>query len=1169
MEVARTPREDRHTVDSIPLARLKTVFYSAVMIGSLAGCGGGSSTPPNAPPVANAGADFQSDERLAVTLNGSASRDSDGNITSYLWRQTSGRSVAINGAGQAVATFNAPEVQPAGESLGFELTVTDDDGATHTDSVSVTIVNVNLLPTADGGPDQSVYEGELVTLNAGNSRDQDGTIVSYHWELVSGTAIEIPDPTQPRVSFTAPATSVTLQNIYQLTVTDDLGATSSDQVSVTMRPIIPPRSNAGPDQIVESESVVVLSGAGSTDSDGSIVAYRWTQVSGPQVILNDATSVRPSFTAPLVAEFTLIQFDLVVTDDAAATSSDVVDITVTPPQHDVSGIIIVPPGNLADSDVNDPLAPYKSNDLPDSAQYLPGQVTIGGYANRPFQGAEGRSYSSGDVSDFYRLQLSSGQQIVLHLGDAATGDLELYLWDFTGTQIIDASMGVTATEVVIAPADGEYVLEVYTWSGASSYVMNVEPPAAPSAQQSAASLHHDFVPYQAVVGHKAPVADGVAQAFDAATVSALGLKAPARPGALATLYSVAPMLDRVATLSARSSEELQKRSQAFSDSAMRSKWETLLAIKMMGHDPTVQYAEPNFMRKINFIPDDESFNRQWHYSFINVPAAWDLTLGDPSVVVAVIDTGVLVNHPDLMGNMRNGYDFISFTEISNDGDGIDSDPDDAGDSCGEGDSSFHGTHVQGTIGAATSNQIGVAGIAPGAVMMPLRALGCGGGTSYDIVQSLLYAAGLANDSGIIVDDPADIINLSLGGGGYSQFAQDAYLAIRDAGVVVVAAAGNDGTDTPFYPAAYEGVISVSSVGSDGVLAGYSNFGSATDVTAPGGATFADVNNDGFPDLIYSTDGQDDVGMPIQYTYEYKAGTSMAAPHMAGVLALMKSVNGSLTPADIDAMLIRGEIVADIGEVGWDPLYGWGLIDARIAVDAAVAAIGAPPSETPAMIVSPMDLQLGAFTSGTTFEIRNAAGGTLVVDGVSVDPEASWLSIVPQMVDANGVGIYEVLASRDGLDQGVYSATVTITSNANSRVLAVNMLVPPELDFTPSAGSLWVTLIDTTTQNTSFATLAQIDADQITYSFAGVYEGTYEILAGSDSDGDFFICDGGESCGAYTDYATRVPVLIDADTTGLDFVVDYDWFLNAATSDSGDTLATNGRSIQPRGLLWTD
>jgi len=1099
----------------------------------------------NLPPVADAGTDRDEPERTQIQLDATASNDPDVGIASFLWRQLSGTPVTIDQPDGATTTVTTPEVTTAGGMLEFELTVLDTEGASATDSVVINVFNVNLPPTADAGPDQMVYEGRPVILDGTNSADQDGVISTYSWQLSSGIVIDIPDLNQSQISFTAPATTAPFENIYQLSVTDELGATNSDLVSVTIRPIIPPNSNAGPDQVVESESNVQLTGLGSTDPDGQIVAYQWTQITGQTVSLSNPSLADASFAAPMVAELTLLQFELTVTDDADATSTDIVDITVTPPQHDVSGIITVSDGTLVDSDVNDLVAPYASNDQPDVAQYLPNPAKVGGYSNRPFGGADGRSFSSGDISDFYRIQLTSGQSIAMYLGASIEGDLDLYLWDQSGTLILDASLSTTATEVVVAPNDGEYILEVFAWSGASTYVLEIATPAVASVNDSPASLHQNFVPHQAVVRHEKTTANGSTNSFKPAATKALGIKQAAGSPSPSALYSFEPSMEGIAALSGHQSDEISKRAEAFADPKMRSKWETLLSIKLMGADENVLYAEPNFIRQINFVPDDEFYDRQWHYSYINVPQAWDVTTGDPSIVVAVADTGVLINHPDLQGNMINGYDFISTTSISNDGDGIDPDPDDPGDGCGTESASFHGTHVAGTIGANTNNQTGVAGIAPSAMIMPLRVLGCGGGTTYDIAQAVLYAAGLTNDAGIIVDNPADVINLSLGGSGFSQSSQDIYLAARNAGVIIVAAAGNDTTSMPHYPASYEGVISVSSVGSDGSRADSSNFGPNIDVAAPGGATMSDVNSDGFPDSVYSTAGEEIVDNPIDFTYEYKMGTSMAAPHVSGVVALMKSVNSNLTPADIDAMLVRGEIVVDIGEIDWDRFYGWGLIDARIAVDAAIATAGNPPADIPAMIVSPNNVHFGAFTTDATFEISNAAGGTLVVDAISVPPEASWLSVVQQTVDPNGVGTYALTVTRAGLAEGVYTTNMTIPSNSNARVLQAKMIVPPELVFPASAGQLWVLLVDPISGNSLFGSRVILEAGQLQFMVPGVYEGTYEIIAGSDSDYDFFICDGGESCGAYTNYSNPTPVLIDMDTIDINFTVDYDWFLPAA------------------------
>ena len=291
------------------------------------------------------------------------------------------------------------------------------------------------------------------------------------------------------------------------------------------------------------------------------------------------------------------------------------------------------------------------------------------------------------------------------------------------------------------------------------------------------------------------------------------------------------------------------------------------------------------------------FQSQWHYPLINLPEAWDTTVGNADVLVAVIDTGILFNHPDLAGQLVSGYDFVRNPDEALDGDGIDPDPSDPGSSSRGGSESFHGTHVSGTVAARSDNFQGVAGSAFGARVMPLRALGAGGtGTSYDIGQAVRFAAGLPNDSGTVPDAPADIINLSLGGAPFDQSTQNLYNEVRAAGVIVVAAAGNNASSMPLYPASYNNVISVSAVDAQRRLAAYSNFGSAVDLSAPGGDRGVDLNGDGFPDGILSTSAEIQSDNTFNYVYSFLDGTSFAAPHVSGVLALMKSVNPDLTPA---------------------------------------------------------------------------------------------------------------------------------------------------------------------------------------------------------------------------------------------------------------------------------
>ncbi len=395
-----------------------------------------------------------------------------------------------------------------------------------------------------------------------------------------------------------------------------------------------------------------------------------------------------------------------------------------------------------------------------------------------------------------------------------------------------------------------------------------------------------------------------------------------------------------------------------------------LARDIMAADASVEYAEPDRILQAQFTPNDTQYGQQWGYfeatAGINLPAAWDKSTGT-GVVVAVIDTGYRP-HADLAANILPGYDFIVDTAVSNDGNGRDSDASDPGDwiaagECGAGSpsqdqsSSWHGTHVAGTIAAVTNNGNGVAGVAYNAKVVPVRVLGkCGGYTS-DIADGIVWASG-GTVSGIPANaNPARVINMSLGGSGAcDSTSQNAINSARSRGTVVVVAAGNSNANAAnFSPASCSGVITVAAVNRSGGRASYSNFGAVVAVAAPGGSNDGTAANN----ILSTLNGG--AKAPGADAYAYYAGTSMATPHVVGVVALMLSKNPALTPDEV-ATRLKGSTRAFPATCSQ---CGTGIVDASAAVDAAAGTT--PPPPPPGNEVEPNNSTgtAQAVTQGTT------------------------------------------------------------------------------------------------------------------------------------------------------------------------------------------------------------
>jgi len=367
-----------------------------------------------------------------------------------------------------------------------------------------------------------------------------------------------------------------------------------------------------------------------------------------------------------------------------------------------------------------------------------------------------------------------------------------------------------------------------------------------------------------------------------------------------------------------------------------------LAKEMMARDTSIEYAEPDLIMRKMATANDPYYAQQWHYTDatggLRLPAAWDLSTGT-GVKVAIIDTGYR-NHTDLSGQFVGGYDFISDTAIANDGNGRDADATDPGDwtaanECAAGEpasgSSWHGTHVAGTIAAKTNNSVGVAGVAYNARIVPVRVLGkCGGYTS-DIADAIIWSSG-GTVTGVPANaNPAKVINMSLGGGGAcGTTTQNAINSARSRGTVVIVAAGNENMNASnSNPANCAGVVTVAATGKTGARASYSNYGTVVDVAAPGG----DGSYSVISTLNAGTQG------PGADNYAGYQGTSMATPHVAGVAALMLARNSALTPDEIESKL-KSTARAFPGSCSG---CGTGIVDAGAAVAAATTSTPVGPT----------------------------------------------------------------------------------------------------------------------------------------------------------------------------------------------------------------------------------
>jgi serine protease len=437
-------------------------------------------------------------------------------------------------------------------------------------------------------------------------------------------------------------------------------------------------------------------------------------------------------------------------------------------------------------------------------------------------------------------------------------------------------------------------------------------------------------------------------------------------------------------------------------------------------NPNVEYAVPNAIMNAFMIPNDPGYGPyQWNFKNgaggINLEPAWEISSGE-GVIVAVLDTGVAYENygpysvaPDLANaHFVQGKDFVNSDDHANDDNG-------------------HGTHVTGTIAQRTNNSIGVAGVAYNCDIMPVKVLDeNGSGDIQKLIDGIYFAT----------NNSAKVISMSLGfpSGYYPGPALDAALDYAyNNGVTIVAAAGNDNARVVSYPAAYEKCIAVGATRYDGKRAYYSNYGAALDVMAPGGDMTVDQNGDGYGDGILQNTFNTTTKDPADFDYWFFQGTSMATPHVSGVAALLIS-EGANGPDAVRAAIQN--TATDLGTSGWDKYYGYGLVNAKAALD----SIQSQPTVNSPPVAEAGGPYTGTIGTAVTFNgsaSSDSDGSIVSYDWTFGDGSTGSVEVLEHIYSTNGTYTVTLTVTDDGGATDTDEATVTIGTATNDKLINVS------------------------------------------------------------------------------------------------------------------------------------
>ena len=737
---------------------------------------------------------------------------------------------------------------------------------------------------------------------------------------------------------------------------------------------------------------------------------------------------------------------------------------------------------------------------------FPGNVIAGGYVSAyPGSYNPELGYPK-DELDTLRLQLSEGQRVSVNFfpapfnpsGEPGTGDAPK-------TRLTLRPVGNEANEVstaedtelnksVEAPQNGKHNLVIEATDGdPARYVLRA---TSLSENETLGQASADFEPGEAIITTETAATGGAIRA-QARGPSELSSQVGSQRGLGRNHFRVTMPIEREAVLPATASKA-------------RSKAQTLEWIRELNATPGVASAVPNHRVRATQPaldctndPDQpecqDQFGLQaWHYNLINAPGAWNKAAGT-NVRIAVLDTGLAWFdgdwHPGLAPNINCGEPGGCFDAVDG------SLPIDHNGS--------HGTHVSGVAAAAATNDGHVTGVAHDSRLIPVRVLGGSEGTVADVIEGVNWATNLARE------ERPDIINLSLGSQTENPALRDAVAEATAAGILVVAASGNAGDDRRFFPAAFPSVLAVGAVDCGGKRSSFSNFGDWLDLVAPGGGNAADCG-DGDDDFVFSSVSDENKSLNIPVGG--RQGTSMAAPHVAGVLGLMREVNPAVGMPVIRALLREGTLTQNNDTGAFDQELGRGIIDAEAAAteDLSGFAALAPSLER---------LRLDDDRQSVDLSLDAVGDEEASFDNAEVtDGGKPWLDVEP----AGGERNFRISLNTDEMEEGQFFRS---TLNVSYKVVGASETRDYQIPVTATleaneadrnAGAHFVQLIpadaindDSVSEETRQTVVEAVDGRyRFEFDVSDIEPGKYFLIAGSDLDNDGSFCGPGEACAEF-------------------------------------------------------